>query len=167
MKKFIMALAIATVTLSSFTAAAKDDKKDCPKAKECTEQQCDKKDCPFDGLNLSEAQMQQIKQLGETRKAEMQKARKEAKEAKADAKKDKAASREQVKRDELAKIKAILTPEQYVQYLENLVVKGQKAGMAQRQGGDRRTQGPKGQPQSKQRPNAPRFERQAPEIQAQ
>lgn len=114
-------MAIAAMTLGSFSAAAQT-KKDDKKNTTCTEQQCpaDKqcdrpsRPCPFEGMNLTDTQKQQLKQLQQDRPDKA--ARKQAKRE----------SRQQERRAELAKIKAILTPEQYVTYLENLVVNGQK-----------------------------------------
>lgn len=70
---------------------------------------------PFEGLNLSEKQQAELKALREGCKAERQKiAEKERAEKKE--------MKEQRKKDTieyLAKVKEILTPDQYVQFLEN------------------------------------------------
>ncbi len=129
MKKLILSVAIVAATMSGFTAAAKDAKTDKATA---TEQKCDGKKCdgreanrpcPFEGLNLTDTQKEQIKQLRADKKdkATQKQAQKQTK------KQAKREARQQERREELAKIKAILTPEQYVTYLENLVV-NKKAG---------------------------------------
>lgn len=157
-----LSMAIAAIALGGFSASAKDKKSDNKDGKPvCTELaagKCDAKPnrpCPFEGLNLTDAQKEQLKQLRQAAPADKQ-ARKEAKrEAKREA-----------RRERLAKVKAILTPEQYVQYLENLVVNRQK--MAQRKPGQkhagefRQGRRPQGQaPQGGPRPErAPRQQQQ-------
>ena len=122
MKKKLLGLAIALFaagTISSFAANTNDkkcDKQDCPK-----QQQCDKKDgeckkdrqCPnpFEGLNLTADQQAKLKEL---KGAGCCKERKDGK-----ANKDNRVAPRQAKRDFLAKVKGILTPEQYVTFLEN------------------------------------------------
>ncbi|MDE7388130.1 MAG: hypothetical protein K2M97_02625 [Muribaculaceae bacterium] len=172
MKKIILSAVVAAMTFGSFTAAAKDNNKDNKQA--ATEQQCPMQrdgkkmqKCPFEGLNLSDAQKEQLKQLQESRRAEFAKQKNAKKEAKKAAKDQKVADRKQVRRDHLAKIKAILTPEQYVTFLENNFVdggrhhkgmtgKGHKAGKGQRPG-----KGNMGQPgHMGQRPQGPRPQQQ-------
>lgn len=81
---------------------------------------------PFEGLNLSEQQLADLKALADAKQEKMRKQREEAKnqqnDNKADTPRDRKAiadAQRQERKEELAKIKAILTPEQYVQYLEN------------------------------------------------
>lgn len=144
MKKLILSLAAVAMTFGGFSAIAQD-KKDGKAAKKAEQQEvkkdgkqeCKEGFCPFEGLDLTDAQKEQLKQLRESNKAEQaaKKADKKAEQAakKADKKAEQAAkkeakrdAREQAQREQLAKVKAILTPEQYVAYLENLVVmKGQ------------------------------------------
>ncbi len=124
MKKKILGFALIAM-LAVLPAVAKDNSaKDAKKDAPC----CTKTDCkkegpkalnPFEGLNLTEAQKTKLAELRKNR-AEQAKANKE--QAKAD--KDKAKSenrqaRQNGKRDFLKEVKAILTPEQYVQFLEN------------------------------------------------
>lgn len=107
---------------------------------------------PFEGLNLSEKQQAELKALREGCKAERQKIaekeRAEKKEMKEQRKKD--------TKEYLAKVKEILTPDQYVQFLENAYLnqggrpfgsfKGGKQGMRQARNGKQAGQrAPKGQ----------------------
>ena len=98
---------------------------------------------PFEGLNLSEKQQAELKALREGCKAERQKIaekeRAEKKEMKEQRKKD--------AKEYLAKVKEILTPQQYVQFLENAYLN---------QGGR-----PFGSPRSGKQGNAPGKKRQA------
>jgi Spy/CpxP family protein refolding chaperone len=127
MKKKIFAIAmmaLATAGTSTVFAARADEKNDkCRKAcarTECTAKTakdscCAKHPSPFDGLNLTAEQQTKIKALKndckaakEAKKAESEKIISEMKSRKEDS-----------RREYLAKIKEILTPEQYVQFLEN------------------------------------------------
>lgn len=129
MKKIIVAL--AAVAISAGFAAKADttcagpnnypQKTDCPQQacaqQACPQQPCDakpcEKACPFDGLNLTDAQKQQFKEL-----------REKAAQARKDAKQQRKQAKSDCKRNRLAEIKKILTPEQYVQFLENHFVNG-------------------------------------------
>ena len=122
MKKFMIAMAVAAMTISGFTASAQNTKTDtdccapCPnKTENCRQpENCAKKSqCPFNGLNLTDAQKNKLKEL---HKAEAAK-RQECKQAK------QGCSRT-MRTEHLAAVKAILTPEQYVSYLENIAVSG-------------------------------------------
>lgn len=119
-KKFILAMfALSAVTFGSFAAndKATDNKNNgvCNENVNCNNRKCDRKDrvCPnpFEGLNLTEAQKTQIKEL----RASMPCNKDNQKGDKNNGRTD----RSQCKRDFLAKVKTILTPEQYVTFLEN------------------------------------------------
>ena len=116
-----------------------DNKANCPAQKECVkkeacDKQCDKcdkkcdkncakcdkpcakmgdkkckKDCPFEGLNLTDKQKEQIKGL-RTEKSLNDSLRNKA------------------RADYLQNVKSILTPEQYVQFLENSYMKAGEKG---------------------------------------
>ncbi len=129
MKKKILSLAIVAMSMTAFTGFAQ---KPCDKAqKECTEQQCCKKEakgdkgaCLFEGLTLTDAQKAQLKELNQTRRA----ARKEAAESKkADKQRNdstRLANRRAEKQDYLKQVKEIVGPEQYVIFLENFYING-------------------------------------------
>lgn len=80
----------------------------------------------FDGLNLSAEQKSKLESLAKEQKAHCDKNRKERKDKQEKFRqqrdKEQAQARENAKkarRDHLKKIKEILTPEQYIQFLEN------------------------------------------------
>ncbi|MCM1522394.1 MAG: hypothetical protein NC039_07060 [Muribaculaceae bacterium] len=113
MKKIILG---TTILLSSLfagqafaqTTAAQDAA--CPANQEQT---CNLPTCPFDGLNLTAEQQAQLKEISPCTKDKTDK--KDKKEAREERRK----ARETARKDYLNKVKAILTPEQYVQFLEN------------------------------------------------
>ncbi len=89
---------------------------------------------PFAGLNLNAQQQQAINALqAERQQARAEKMKGEKKDAaRADRQKQspeqRIAERKAARTSYLAKVKAILTPEQYTQYLENLYVNASPAG---------------------------------------
>lgn len=122
MKKKILGIALVAMSLVSFTGMAQTDTKDNTVKQENA---CVKKDGrkmrpnPFEGLQLSDAQKAQLKQLNEkckTERKQMKEARKENR--KAEAAKDRT-SRLEAKKAYLEQVKAIVGPEQYVIFLEN------------------------------------------------
>lgn len=159
MKKKILSLALVAMSLVAFNgiAQSQDNTISNPTCKEsvCTKWQKDgkkaKKDKdkkgkdgkfakgnrkakanPFEGINLNEAQKAQLEQL----KAKRQAAREESKKmAKADKqRRDSAAfeARKAAKKEYLEEVKAIIGPDNYVVFLENMVINGpsmQKAHM--------------------------------------
>lgn len=139
-KKLILAMfALSAVTFGSFAANGKADDNNngvCNKKENCPKQKCDRKDrvCPnpFEGLNLTETQKTQLKELRSSMPC--------GKDRQKCDKKDGRVDRSQCKRDFLAKVKAILTPEQYVTFLENnFADRG-----ARRHDGNHKGHGPKG-----------------------
>ena len=134
-KKFILAMfALSAVTFGSF--AANDKAPECRKGRECNQKvRCEQKQCdrkarpcpnPFEGLNLTESQNTQLEALRAS-----QPCGKDSAGCKRGERKDKGQRPDcrQGKRDCLAKVKGILTPEQYVTFLENSFVNrgGRKA----------------------------------------
>lgn len=133
MKKKILSMALIAISMVAFTGKAQNATTvtPCDNSANCPAQVCDTKQCPemsnlFHGINLTDAQKGQLKQLKEKNQAE-RKAKLEARKAE---KQDKAAKvaadrkarmdkRREVKKAYLVEIKNILTPEQYVQFLEN------------------------------------------------
>lgn len=125
---------------------------------------------PFDGLNLTEQQQTAINNLQNERRQACAAAAKAKKEQKADKQKakadkqkgdkqkedpkQKAEQRKASRQEYLAKVKSILTPEQYTKYLENVYVNAAPAhgNKDAKKGGDRPGQrGPRGD--RGQRPN--------------
>lgn len=133
MKKMIVTAAIAAMVSGGFTASAKNAKENTqPATTTCPAQRgprCDANTpCPaFDGINLTEAQKTQLKQLQDKRRTEAGTKRDAKRDAKQAAKAAKQESRIQARRAHLAEIKSILTPEQYVTFLENSFVQGKTA----------------------------------------
>lgn len=110
MKKIITALTAVVMTMG--ISAQAQNQQQSTQAQDCPRQECKQssRDCAFNGLNLTDAQKEQLKAAAKKR---------------TDARKDKKAKKEAIKDEKrafLAEIKAILTPEQYVQFLENSFV---------------------------------------------
>ncbi len=135
MKKTLLSLTIAVMSLTAFSVSAQNNKcsnADCPKNK-CVTAQCNRQkqkcDKMFAGIELTADQKAKLAALQE-----------ECQKAKADCKKMKGEHKEKIKgerrqmrhqRDSimrdakvkrLAEIKKILTPEQYTQFLENMAM---------------------------------------------
>lgn len=127
MKKTILSLTLLLATSVGFSAMAQtqtDCKKDCKTPDAKCMKACDQKDaprpCPFDGLNLTEQQKTQLQALAPEKPSKENREKMMA-EKKAE-KQAKAENRAQARKEYLAKVKAILTPEQYTQFLENSFV---------------------------------------------
>lgn len=161
MKKKILGLALIAMSFVTFTSMAQSNSSDSSttrqeKVKTIKENRKGNRPekNPFEGMNLTETQKSQLKQLDEKRKAERQQkaeARKAEKTAKADksAKTDKnnqadkaakMAERRAAKKAYLDEVKAIIGPEQYVVFLENMYTDngghrhGNKAAIGQGKG---------------------------------
>lgn len=135
MKKTILA-AIATMMLFSFSAQAQDNNN--KKAEKCCKETTCKTACSkeFEGIQLTDAQKTKIQNLKAEKKAkmeaaqakrkEMAKERKELKDSLKRQKRDFSMKNDSLfkagKREYLTQIKEILTPDQYVVYLENQVI---------------------------------------------
>ena len=144
MKKLMIAMAAVAMTASMAFAQTDNTnacpKKDCPKTEQCAKdgKKCDKpcdkqRACEFKGLNLTDTQKEQLKAIKAEQKAKFQ-AERQAKQAQKAAKKE---ARQAARKEYLAKVKAVLTPEQYVQYLENVATradKGMKRDMRKMEG---------------------------------
>ena len=136
MKKKILALALALGALSAMPAVAQNQN---PEAPTCTQAECtQKKDCPkqkaskqlkgkkqqavnpFEGLNLSAEQQAAVKQLNDKRNEARKQFRAQLKSEKGDS--VQRPDFKQERRDYLNQLKGILTPEQYIGYLENCVL---------------------------------------------
>lgn len=114
-KKLIVAAIVAFAATGISVSAQQPTPGTCCMENQCTEKSDCKRPCPFDGLDLTDAQRAQLKELQKQC----------GEQAKANKDKDKAARREAAKQrraEKLAKIKEILTPEQYIKFLENQYV---------------------------------------------
>lgn len=166
MKKTIFSVAILLASTIGLSAVAQspDNSKQCPAKTECAKADKAKKmnrPNPFEGLNLTEKQKSELQAIAPQKlekKGDKAFAGKKDKNAKVD-KKDNAKSKEemqamraerrqkmiQARRDYLAKVKTILTPEQYVQFLENnYAEKSFKGGQKGNRQGKMQAKGPKG-----------------------
>ncbi len=127
MKKSILSIAVLFASMTAFSAAAQtptNTTSNCKAKTECGKP-CPNKDAakynPFAGLNLTDKQKADLQAL-KPNKETVAKAKTEAKAEKQAQRKQMAEKRIQNRRDYLAKVKNILTPEQYVQFLENSYV---------------------------------------------
>lgn len=130
MKKKILSLAIIAAAFTAFNGVAQTNDNNNAKAV-CVAQQCGKpgkgcpkEACPFDGLNITDAQKAQLQQLNESRR-EARKA--QAATQKADRQRNdsaRMAQRRADKKEYLEQVKAIIGPDQYVVFLENFYVNG-------------------------------------------
>ncbi|MDE6556528.1 MAG: hypothetical protein K2K55_06145 [Duncaniella sp.] len=131
MKKKVLSLAVLMASVFTFGSMAqttdvqKDNSRPCKEAK-C--QKAGKADIerqspnPFEGINLSADQQTRLQAVRETAKMQ-RKALKAEKEAKKSADRaDRLAQMKKNRQDYLVQIKEILTPEQYVTFLENVYV---------------------------------------------
>lgn len=121
MKKLMIAMALTAMT-TGFSLRADDSKPttaNCPVATGQCAAPCYSRpaNCGFDGLNLTDSQKEQIRALRGKHcgnKAQTKRERKEARRA----------EREAGRKAYLDELKKILTPEQYLQFLENSFTKG-------------------------------------------
>ena len=169
MKKFFVAMAVFAMTAGFAANAANDDNnKACAKKGEkCERVECGEKGpkaCPlaeFKDLNLTDAQKEQLTALKAENMGARQQAKAAAKQSKNEKKEAKARMGREARAQYLAKVKSILTPEQYVKYLESRQVErgpkvGPKGGPAMsRQGGKARVEGEKARRMKGRAPEAP------------
>ena len=120
MKKTLLSLAILLASSAGISAFAQAPAQNAKSATttEAKARKGERKQAPnpFEGLNLTDQQKSQLKDIMpgiSKEKLEKMKAQAEAQ------RKARTEARKQAIRDYLAKVKAILTPEQYVQFLEN------------------------------------------------
>lgn len=131
MKKKILGFALIAMTLTAFNGMAQNPdnnnttaKQECVKGKKADKQECRKQLCPFDGLNLTDAQKTQLQQLDNKRKAARQEQTQARKDKKQEMKNDRLAERQAAKKAYLEEVKAIIGPDNYVVFLENFYVNG-------------------------------------------
>lgn len=150
MKKKVLGLAIAAMSFVAFSGMAQTpttaesncaSAADCPQ-KECVKKECSKKECckldkkgrrgaianPFEGINLSADQQAKIKQLDERRREARKQKAADRKAAKHQADSAHIAAFKAERKAYLGEVKEILGPENYMIYLENIVINGQANG---------------------------------------
>ena len=132
MKKTVLGLAIAAMSFTAFSTMAQttacNNTASCNNEQVCTTNAaCTKADtvCAlFDGLNLTDTQKAQLQKLNANRRIareQMAKARKETKMRDVQAAR---ADRRASKKQYLEEVKAIIGPDQYVTFLENVYING-------------------------------------------
>lgn len=124
MKKTVLGLAIAAMSFTAFSTMAQTTA--CNNTASCNnEQVCTGGECAlFDGLNLTDTQKAQLQKLNANRRIareQMAKARKETKMRDVQAAR---ADRRASKKQYLEEVKAIIGPDQYVTFLENVYING-------------------------------------------
>lgn len=140
-KNVIAGMMLATAAIFGTSAAYADQCKstDC-KDTNCKKEKCEPTKCnncnkearnPFAGLNLTTEQQSKLDALKAECKAKKDEVKKEATDRRNQAKKEMREDATKAKTEMLGKIKAILTPEQYVQFLENTFVQGNSQGNRQ------------------------------------
>ena len=127
MKKTIVSLAVVVATMFSFNSMAqapkcegkKCDKAICDKALKCEMGKDQHKPCPnpFEGMNLTQEQKDKLKAMAPCCKDQKQACKQEDGRHKQACDSIARAGQEKF----LADVKSVLTPEQYVQFLENMV----------------------------------------------
>lgn len=138
MKKKIISIALMVMALSPVAAMAQSpDSKSGKAEKTCCKKEKSDKKCerpsPFDGLNLTESQRTRLAQLNEKREAlrkEEIKAQKELKQsidstrnkAKKEANIEYLKAKKAAKAEYLKEVREIVGTENYVKYLENMVI---------------------------------------------
>lgn len=137
MKKTVLGLAIAAMSFTAFGTMAQTT--GCNNAATCNSEQvctantkCPKGECNlFEGLNLTETQKAQLQKLNANRKASREQLAKARKENKMRTDSAARADRRASKKQYLEEVKAIIGPDQYVTFLENVYING---GNGQRPG---------------------------------
>ena len=161
MKRNLLSIAFVAISALMITAVANDKKdlKDGEHKESCKHHKMDKGQRharplfnPFEGINLSDKQKEQINKLNADRKKDFAKKKKERKE-KAEAYYKKGRD---VRKKHLNDMKKILTPDQYVKYLENIAMSGpmHKKGFAPKGRHGKRHNHPGFRPEGKLTPDA-------------
>ncbi|MCC8072343.1 MAG: hypothetical protein LIO90_11160 [Bacteroidales bacterium] len=152
MNKKFLSLAIAAISLIGATACAQSSTdtnaqtptEQCEKGKKGDRPGREMRD-PFAGLDLTAEQRSALDALRPAKPADGQRPDGPAPEAKEQREKltpeQRAAERDSMRADYLAKVKQILTPEQYTKFLENNVQIGDKKGGRDMKRGDRKPRG--------------------------
>lgn len=147
MKKKILSIAILALSLVSFSGMAQtqNNTTETQRTENVKGNRADKKDNrerknPYEGLNLTDAQKAKLQQLDENRKAQREQMRQQRKDNQSQDKAANMEARRASKKAYLDEVKAIIGPDQYVVFLENMYMNGggDRGGKAmQQRRGDR------------------------------
>lgn len=139
MKKQVLSFIVLGMSLFSLTASAQHrlngerNRAQKPTTECCENPGCRNNDgtcspmecCPaFEGLNLTQEQQTKLKALCEKSETQRQEKTKANKEARKERRVQSDSERRAEQRNYLTEVKEILTPQQYVQFLENMVING-------------------------------------------
>ena len=132
----MMIALVGTVGMTSFAQTQNSQQCSNSKTECCSKQksgQCDRQKTKpdfFEGITLSADQQAKLDKIKTDRQAKMKAAREQAKQAKQQRKQQKTEARKASQKEYLAEIKEVLTPDQYVVFLENIVVNQPQQKMA-------------------------------------
>lgn len=151
MKKILLALAI-TLGIAGSAFAQTNANSNCRRNADAPAQQCRQGECPqasnlFEGLNLTPEQQTALEAIQNQCRDNARENRDSVRENREQRREQQREARLQQRRDCLSQIKAVLTPEQYVTFLENAFVNApgknkapKMEGRDRRGNGDRRQQ---------------------------
>ncbi|MDE6692784.1 MAG: hypothetical protein K2K05_05305 [Muribaculaceae bacterium] len=143
MKKKILSIAILALSLVSFSGVAQSQNNttETQRTEKVKGSRADKKDQrerknPYEGLNLTDVQKARLQQLDENRKAQREQMKQQRKDRQSQDKAANMEARRASKKSYLDEVKAIIGPDQYVVFLENMYMNGgDKQGIAHNKGG--------------------------------
>lgn len=152
MNKKFLALALAAMSLTSLTGLARTTASETTATQETAASKTDGMKQtrtvanPFEGMDLSDSQKEQLKQLDEKQKADRKAQAQVSKQKMLEMRTERRAKRQAARKAYLDEVKAIIGTENYVAFLENIYVNGgghsgQKASAAHRKhkaNGDRK-----------------------------
>lgn len=133
MKKKLFTLALvaifaASASVSTFAQNAQEKERIASVDKKDKKNKRDKAVDPFAGLSISDAQRAKLDELNKNTASKRKAEREAAKAQKKERSRDMLKARTESKKKYLEDVKAILTPEQYVAFLENFYLNGQHRG---------------------------------------
>lgn len=131
MKKKVLGLALVAMSLAAFSGMAQNttsttgtaciEKTKCAKTDKCNRAA---KANPYDGLTLTDSQKAQLQQLDARTRSDRQQEARVRKEARQKNDSMRMADRKASRKSYLEQVKAIVGPDQYVVFLENMYVNG-------------------------------------------
>lgn len=131
MKKKILGIALIAISFVAFNGMAQSATCSNNENNVCNKINTNKRNAkanPYEGLTLTEAQQTQLMQLDAKCKAECKQKAESRKEKKNMEKTDRIAEKRASKKEYLKNVKAIIGPEQYIVFLENMFVNSPAQG---------------------------------------